>query len=283
MIHCFQKENTGFTLIEISIVLVIIGLIVGGILTGQDLIKSATVRAQISQIEKYNTAINTFRNKYGGIPGDLAKTQASQFGFDVAGCDGSTGKRDGDGLVVGYSGGTYVLQYGEATVFWEDLSQAGLINGSYPSVAGSFSNCGITASDWTLTPGTTYIGNYFPEAKIGGGNFIYVYKSDTSTGGIDNANWYGISAVSSVTTIGGMASAGAISVLQAYNIDKKVDDGYPNRGFIRDLYLSSWWISKANAQASDSATSCYNTTANTYSVGINGGNGLNCSLSIRFQ
>ena len=50
-----------------SIVLVIIGLIVGGILVGQSLIAAAAVRAQISQIEKYNTAVNTFRDKYGGL------------------------------------------------------------------------------------------------------------------------------------------------------------------------------------------------------------------------
>jgi prepilin-type N-terminal cleavage/methylation domain-containing protein len=47
--------TAGFTLIELSIVLVIIGLIVGGVLVGQDLVKAAGVRATISQIEKFNT------------------------------------------------------------------------------------------------------------------------------------------------------------------------------------------------------------------------------------
>jgi len=60
-----------FTLIEMSIVLVIIGLIVGAVLVGQDLIRAAEVRATIAQIEKYNTVVNTFRGKYGGLPGDL--------------------------------------------------------------------------------------------------------------------------------------------------------------------------------------------------------------------
>lgn len=58
-------KNNGFMLIELSIALVVIGLIVGGVLVGQDLINAAAVRAQISQIEKYNTAVNTFREKYG--------------------------------------------------------------------------------------------------------------------------------------------------------------------------------------------------------------------------
>ena len=50
--------KSGFTLVELSIVLVIIGLIIGGVVVGRDLIDAATIRAQISQIEKYNTAVN---------------------------------------------------------------------------------------------------------------------------------------------------------------------------------------------------------------------------------
>ena len=57
--------KTGFTLIEMSIVLVIIGLIIGGVLVGRDLISAATVRAEISQIEKYKTVTRTFEEKYG--------------------------------------------------------------------------------------------------------------------------------------------------------------------------------------------------------------------------
>ena len=60
-----SHKSAGFTLIELSIVLVIIGLIIGGVLVGRDLIAAAQVRAQISQIEKYQTAVNTFRGKYG--------------------------------------------------------------------------------------------------------------------------------------------------------------------------------------------------------------------------
>ena len=52
-----RKANTsGFTLIEMAIVLVVIGLVVGGGVVGRDLIKAAAMRAQITQIEKYNTA-----------------------------------------------------------------------------------------------------------------------------------------------------------------------------------------------------------------------------------
>src|ERR1700685_2222580 len=85
----------GFTLIEMSIVLVVIGLVVGGVLVGQDLIRAAYIRAQISQIEKFNTAVNTFYGKYQALPGDIGATSAAQAGLTPRG--GYPGSGDGDG------------------------------------------------------------------------------------------------------------------------------------------------------------------------------------------
>src|ERR1700735_2399062 len=94
------KSEKGFTLIELSIVLVIIGLIIGGILTGQDLIKAAEQRATLAQVEKYNTAVNTFRNKFGGIPGDLLYSTANSFDLGPASTATLTNTcGDGNGLL----------------------------------------------------------------------------------------------------------------------------------------------------------------------------------------
>ena len=71
----------GFTLIELSIVLIIIGLITGGILVGRDLVHAAEIRATISQEQRYNTAVNTFKLQYGYLPGDMPPNAASQLGF----------------------------------------------------------------------------------------------------------------------------------------------------------------------------------------------------------
>ena len=76
-----------------SIVLVIIGLIVGGVLVGQDLIQAAAVRATISQIEKFNTAAHAFQLKYSCLPGDCAT--AGNFGFVARGS--AAGEGDGNG------------------------------------------------------------------------------------------------------------------------------------------------------------------------------------------
>lgn len=71
----------GFTLVELSIVLVIIGLLVGGIMIGKSLIGSSEIRAQISQIETFKTAANSFKLKYGALPGDISPVQTAQLGF----------------------------------------------------------------------------------------------------------------------------------------------------------------------------------------------------------
>jgi prepilin-type N-terminal cleavage/methylation domain-containing protein len=105
-------DSAGFTLIELTIVLVIIGLIIGGILVGQDMVAAAATHAQITQMQKYNAAVNTFRNKYGGIPGDLICTVASQAGFSLGAnsqCKGTQGSRDGNVSLSGRRGNVLVL------------------------------------------------------------------------------------------------------------------------------------------------------------------------------
>ena len=82
-----RHNKSGFTLIELSIVLVIIGLIVGGILVGQDLIKSAEMRNLASQLRQYQVATSTFRGKYNEIPGDMLYINVQAFGLGI---DGTT-------------------------------------------------------------------------------------------------------------------------------------------------------------------------------------------------
>lgn len=60
----------GFTLIELSIVLVIIGFLISGILIGQSLIKSAKINSQIQQLQQLSIATETFKSKYKKLPGD---------------------------------------------------------------------------------------------------------------------------------------------------------------------------------------------------------------------
>jgi prepilin-type N-terminal cleavage/methylation domain-containing protein len=268
-----QATIAGFTLIELSIVLVIIGLLAGAISIGRDLISAAEVRAQISQIEKYQTAVNTFRGKYGYLPGDIPDPTASQYGFQARGQ--YAGEGDGNGILEGIyldqpnNNGGYLLGTGESTVAWVDLSASKLIEGSFNAAS-------------------THTGdanNYFGLASV-----------------------LGISGGWSV-----VSPTGSLSVSQAYNIDNKIDDGLPISGRVNVMFpvsqsspgsvLYSWKAAlndsnpfdginyssePTNQPENPNATTCYdnNHVAGAvmhYSMSINNGAGMNCALSFRFQ
>jgi prepilin-type N-terminal cleavage/methylation domain-containing protein len=289
----------GFTLIEMSIVLVIIGLIVGGILVGQSLIAAAGVRATVTQIEKFNQAANTFREKYGYLPGDIPAGPAAQFGFIARGQYAGAG--DGNGVIeanwgnspasnTGLGGAT-----GEETVFWVDLSTAGLIEGG-------FSTATITAR-----PGSSaIISQYLPKAKLGNGNYIYVFSggwgdnSDTSSNGV---NYFGLNNVTSLN--GGCAclfSTPGLTVNQAYSIDAKVDDGLPLTGNVLAAYINSnnweWpfsWqienVSPPQGPLTPATSTCFDNggvggraiTLTQYSLEISNGSNVNCGLTFKMQ
>ncbi|PZU43073.1 MAG: prepilin-type cleavage/methylation domain-containing protein, partial [Sphingomonas sp.] len=70
--HMFSTRQThGFSLVELSIVLVILGLLTGGILGGQSLIRAAEIRSIGVDFNRFSTATYTFRDKYMGLPGDI--------------------------------------------------------------------------------------------------------------------------------------------------------------------------------------------------------------------
>ncbi|MDX1949761.1 MAG: prepilin-type N-terminal cleavage/methylation domain-containing protein, partial [Rickettsiales bacterium] len=105
-----KKSNAkGFTLVELAIVLVIVGLLVGGVLQGQELIKQAQIRSVVTQIQSLDTSLNTFRAKYREYPGDISR--ARQFGINCprtgAACSSSTDNiaaTDSDGATDGAMG-----------------------------------------------------------------------------------------------------------------------------------------------------------------------------------
>jgi prepilin-type N-terminal cleavage/methylation domain-containing protein len=65
-------KQHGFTLVELSIVIVIIGLIVAGVTAGQSLVAAAKIQSQITELKKYEVAYNIFKLEYNAVPGDMS-------------------------------------------------------------------------------------------------------------------------------------------------------------------------------------------------------------------
>ena len=124
-----RKQQSGFTLIEIAIVLVIIGLLLGGVLKGQELITAARVRNIASQMDGVKIAYLGFQDRYRVLPGDYAGTLAATnipgptptLGCTLANATCQNGKIDN-------------TNDNESILAWHQLSRSGFITGSYDGV-----------------------------------------------------------------------------------------------------------------------------------------------------
>ena len=120
-----RRTQSGFTLIEIAIVLVIIGLLLGGVLKGQELITGARVRNFIQQQDGVKAAYFGFLDRFRALPGDYAAATTNIASVSTAACNSGNG--DGDGTIE--------TTGNENTLVWEHLARAGFINGSYTCAA----------------------------------------------------------------------------------------------------------------------------------------------------
>jgi hypothetical protein len=202
-------------------------------------------------------------------------------------------------------------------MFWADLSTAKL-------VVGGFSQNNILVSPDPVTQ--TEVGQFMPAAKIGQGNYIYVWSggwSGYNGGPRDGVNYFGLASVmgSPAGWTGIPALNVTLTVQQAYNIDKKMDDGMPQLGGVTAMFFGngSVWPAGGNfdpeagalnssdydgdtngpitpqttnpfyADLNGAALSdtCYNNgdtlAPEHYSMEFNNGTGLNCALAFRFQ
>lgn len=245
-----SSSRSGFSLVELSIVLVILGLLTGGILAGQSLIRASELRAVTAEQQRYAAAIGTFRDKYFAIPGDMSNATA----FGTA----WTGNGDGDGLVE--TTGTATTN--EISLFWVHLAQAGLIEGSYANVSGTALTAGTNNPRSKLNNAGWNIGNI--------GTVATTPTADYFEGSYGNAFLFG----------GGTSATlpnEALKPEEAWNIDTKTDDGKPATGAVMTL--------ERDALAAAAAAGCSSPVAATTTLAASiyalDQTGTNCSLVIK--
>ncbi len=219
----------GFSLVELSIVLVILGLLTGGILAGRSLIRASELRAVGTEHSRWITATRAFQDKYLGLPGDL--TNATAFwGKDATNCNSHTGTAAANGVCNGNGNTTLNAPtasggWGEEYQFWRQLSFAGLIEGSYSGLSGS---AGLT---------DTEVGMNAPASKLGKAGWstgaLLNYPGDSGTFAYNYRNFlmFGNPSTTNRTFVS------ALRPEEAWNLDSKVDDGMPGRG---KLMMLNW-------------------------------------------
>lgn len=187
-------RNNGFTLIELSIVLVIIGLLVGGIMLGRTLIHQAEIRAVARDIEKYEIALRTFKMKYEYYPGDFpyASSIWPNCFWAPSWCNGND--------MIGDGGYAF-----EGQRAWQQLSDANLINGKYSGYDEVVYGSGDNVPYLGLNKG------YYHFVWVGLGDAAILRISSFLT---SNFTWWG----------------SAVSPEDAFSIDTKLDDGMPYTG-----------------------------------------------------
>lgn len=268
MIMTAKNAQRGFSLVELSIVLVILGLLTGGILAGQSLIRAAELRAVNTEFQRYSAAISSFRDKYFALPGDFTKASGTGgFGWtDAAG--NATAVGDGDGAIRN----TAAAGTNEIAAFWTQLSNAGLIEGSNTNIGGT-----------TLTIGTNNSRSKVTNAAwnviclgVMGENGVSVPTAGASS--VVNTTYFdgvygNVLAIGSGTNA--LAPGAILKSEEAWNIDTKMDDALPDQGGVRTL--ESQGNATAGSGCTDRTPSSANTTLAASSYDLTS-TGINCSM-----
>ncbi len=217
------KMSRGFSLVELSIVLVILGLLTGGILTGQNLIRAAELRSVTTEFQAFQTAAMTFRDKYFALPGDMLNAEDfwGSPGGNPANCPATAGtgtetcNGNGDGIMTAGS----AAEYGEWFTFWQHLANAGLIEGNYTGIAGT--SAGDTIARVNAPTGKMSTSHWFIRNRgtmSGSGSmFDNVYNNMLQLGG-DRS--------------GDEPADNFLIPEDMWNIDTKIDDGMPATGLV---------------------------------------------------
>lgn len=225
--------NKAFTLVELAIVIVIIGLLVGGVLQGQELIKQAKWRTSMKEIESHRAALATFFGKYNCIPGDCQ--QAFRFFSTECGTDSTATTTVGN---TGCNGdGNKVVNYPEGQLAWKHLSLAKIIKGSFTEgyTDAVKTNVNVPPSSLGDNAAISFMFSQGNPASATGCGYEYCQGASTVRGGLLGKN---IFLIGSMTDARNYVRGGLLTPIDAFEFDVKFDDGIYYSGAISGYQAS---------------------------------------------
>lgn len=198
------QRNKGFTILEMGIVLLVIGLVISGVLVGGEMISTSRQNALISDIRSYETAVNTFELNYGYKPGDMRNATDYWSG---------SANGNGDGVV----------NNSEPARFWEQLSLAEIIKGSLAYDAAVIIGTSFPQTSFEGVTVTYGDSNFWGDS---GGDFFIKRAGDKS-------NVFCVQGASTsygATDICASSTGSIFFVEDALAIDLRIDDGVASLG-----------------------------------------------------
>jgi prepilin-type N-terminal cleavage/methylation domain-containing protein len=271
MQHPFHGKH-GFTLLEMSIVLLIIALIAGGVLAGKSLIGAANLRAIMGEYDRHVKSIKEFQDKYNALPGDMVN--ATTYWGTAAACpiayttviptDTTTCNGDGNGQVAYCIDSLTSCTVGlvrETWLMWQHLSNAGLTEGRYTGAPGS-----------AIVEERALIGVNAPASarRPGGWSMVYMLNpADFFALGSDMGlpgDQYGHILLygGDLGTLGAFTTQPVLYVSEAHELDLKMDDGLPESGTMRAFRNA--WLSEDDAMVTPELSFCVDPVSSIYNA-----------------
>ena len=209
-----QKREDGFTLVELAIVMIIIGLLIGGILKGQELIANSQTTATIAQVKGIDAAVSTFRDKYSALPGDMTNGGTRLQNCSAVPCN-VNGNQDGR-ILGGAEPGDTTDQTSESVRVFAHLAAADLLSG--------------IDANYNDTPA---LGIGLPEAKVGGGFVQIAYSADGDLHAAEDARVGHYLVLHARAGVNATQATANLAPARAGQIDRKLDDGNADTGSVR--------------------------------------------------
>jgi len=205
----------GFSLVELAITVSIVGIILIGVVKGQEVINNARATAMIAEVKSIKSAISSFNSTYGSYPGDILNVALLSCGNCVAG----TGNRR---VIIDQT----AAEDGTVNPNWDTITSSGNTTETFQF----WRQLGVTELITNVTVGsnTNAFGSSHPVTRMGGGYDAF-FDSDFRPNAV-NIGSTGHFLRASFGAIGNVWTRGVTSPFVASSIDRKIDDGLPYAG-----------------------------------------------------